>query len=77
MAINHELIRNLVDSHATNAAVDIVEAVRVLGYKFDWSLEEQQEVGALVCEFRERAVKSTIETTELAMKDALRGIKLL
>ena len=77
MAINHELIRNLVDSAATNAAVDIVQAVRVLGQKYDLGLELQQEIGALICDHRERAVKATIETTELALKDALRGIKLL
>lgn len=71
MAVNVQLIKELAASNADNAIEDITLAVRALGLKYAWSIEEMMDVGALVCEQRRKALEATIETVTLGLKGAL------
>jgi len=71
VAVNVELIKELAASNADNAIEDITLAVRALGLKYAWSIEEMMDVGALVCEQRRKTLETTIETVTLGLKGAL------
>ena len=72
MNINLDLVSNLAKSNADNAVDSIVSEIRVLGERFGWTLEEAMAVGDLCVRARREGIVSTLDTAEIAIREARR-----
>lgn len=72
-----ELIHNLAASNADNAAEAITLAVRQLGEKHDWTLDEIIDVADLVLTQRQSAVEAALEAADQRERKPSRSVTIL
>jgi hypothetical protein len=73
--LNNDLISNVIKSHSANAVEGIIGEIRGLADKHNWTLEEVMDVATLVSNWRDQAVKDTLETTMIVLQQTAKGLK--
>jgi hypothetical protein len=70
-AVNFELIRNLTQSSAENAGVQIADAVKKLARVHGFDFKQASAIADAMIEVRQAAVHSTLECVKDVLKDML------